>query len=499
MMSGFRAVLLAAASGTVLLAATGACAQPVAQPETLADALTLAYQTNPTLQSQRAQLRALDETYVQARVGYRPQVSGSLEADYAKSTSTDNLASEPVSATLSISQPIYTGGFTSASVRAAEGDIRSGREQLRQTEAGVMQSVIQAYVDVLRDQQALTIQVDNVNVLKHQLAETKAKFEVGQITRTDVAQGEARLAGARAGLAAARAQLGVSRANYTAVVGQSPGDLAPEPELPGVPATVDQAFDTAERNNPGILAADYAEQAAAARVAAAKAADRPSVSLRATYGYDGFLKNQPPLFETTGAWQRGVTASAVVTQPLFTGGMNASHIRQAVETDNTKRIGVEGARRQAVQAVSQAWNQLLAARASVTADSEQVRADKIAYEGAGQEHDVGLRTTLDVLNAEQELHNAELALVDARHDQYVATANVLNAMGLLEARNLTPTTPAYDPVRSFNKVRHSGAVPWEGVVAGVDGAGAPTIKKRPPVTDVARPAQPSESGAEVVE
>ena len=467
--SGFRLGLVAAASGAALTVATFAVAQPQAQPQTLADALTLAYQTNPTLLSQRAQLRALDESYVQARVGYRPQVSVGVEADYAKESATLNRSSEPVSATLSASQPIYTGGYASASVRAAEGDIRAGREQLRQTEANVLQSVIAAYVDVRRDQQALTIQQDNVNVLRHQLAETKAKFEVGQITRTDVAQAEARLAGARAGLASARANLGVSRANYTAVVGQSPGDLAPEPELPGLPATVDQAFDTAERDNPGILAADYAEQAAAARVAAAKAADRPTVSLRATYGYGGFLQNQPALGETTGPWQRAVTASAVVTQPLFTGGMNASRIRQAAETDNTKRLGVDSARRLAIQSVSQSWNQLLAARASVTA------------------------------NAEQERHNAELALVNARHDQYVAGAGVLSAMGLLEARNLTPGTATYDPAKSFNRVRHAGSVPWEGIVAGVDRAGSPTIRKRPPVAEPARPAEPSAAGAEVVD
>ena len=484
-----------------LLAATGAHAQSstAAQPQTLADALALAYQTNPTLLSERARLRATDETYVQARAGYRPQINVSVEADYAKESSTGNKASEPATATLTASQPIYTGGYASAVVRAAEGDIRAGRELLRQTEASVLQSVIVAYVDVRRDQQALIIQEDNVGVLRHQLAETRAKFEVGQITRTDVAQAEARLAGARAGLAGARSNLGVSRANYTAVVGQSPGELAPEPELPGVPSTVDQAFEAAERNNPGILAADYAEQAAAARVAVAKAADGPTVSLRATYGYGGFLQNQAALGETTGAWQRAVTASAVITQPLFTGGLNASHIRQAAETDNTKRLGVDSARRQAIQTVSQSWNQLLAAKASVAANAEQVRADRIAYEGARQEHDVGLRRTLDVLNAEQELHNAELALVNARRDQYVASAGLLGAMGLLEARYLTPGAATYDPSQAFKTVRRAGAVPWEGLVAGVDGVGAPTIQKRPPVAAPERPVQPASSGAEVVD
>ncbi len=494
-----RLMCLGAASALVL--ASAASAQPPAAPaagDTLIDAISLAYQTNPQLQSQRAQQRALDETYVQARANLRPTASASAQADYAKSPGTYNLTSEPVSATLSLTQPIYTGGFASATIRAAEGDIRAGREQLRQAEATVMQSVIQAFVDVRRDEQALKIQDDNVNVLTHQLAETKARFDVGQLTRTDVAQAEARLAGARAGLASARSQLAVSRASYVTVVGQTPAQLAAEPALPALPATVDQAFDAAEKGNPAIRAADFAEQAAAARVAVAKAADRPTVSLQAQYGYEGFLQNQPSLVESTGSWQKSLTASATITQPLFTGGLNASHIRQALETDNARRMDLETARRQAMQQVSQGWSQLLSARANVKADAEQVRADAIAFEGTQREHDVGLRTEVEVLNAEQELHNAQLALVNARHDEYVATAAVLNGMGELEVRNLAPQAPVYDPAKSFRKIRRSGATPWDPVVSGIDGAGAPRIQARPANLDGA-PRPPSEAGAQVVD
>jgi outer membrane protein len=188
-----------------------------------------------------------------------------------------------------------------------------------------------------------------------------------------------------------------------------------------------------------------------------------------------------------GSFDHNITAGATLTQPLFAGGMNASRIREALENDNAQRIAVEGAQRAAIQSVAQAWNQLLAARSSNASNEEQVRADQTAYEGVRQEADVGLRTTLDVLNAEQELRNAQLSLVDARHDQYVASAGVLSAMGLLEAKALGDTSALYDPETEFHRIKHAGAVPWEGVIAGLDNAGAPAIAKRPTATDLPRP------------
>jgi outer membrane protein len=471
--------------------------------DTLPDAIALAYQSNPTLQSQRAQLRALDESYVQARAGFRPQASIQLQGDYASGPSTFGAGVTTDAAALSVSQPLYTGGLTSAQVRAAQADIQSGRQRLRQVEASVLQSVIQAYVDVRRDQQALGIARENVAVLLRQRDETKARFDVGQITRTDTAQADARLAAAQAQLSAAQATLAISRAAYAAVVGQSPGDLAVEPELSGLPPTVDQAFEGAEKDNPGVLLADYAEQAAAARVAAARSAYRPNVSLNASLGYEGSLTNAPLLGLRTGMYEQNITAAATLTQPLFAGGMNASRIREALENDNTQRLAVEGARRQAMQAIAQGWNQLLAARGATTANQQQVKADQIAFEGVRQEADVGLRTTLDVLNAEQELRNAQLALIDARHDQYVAAASVLNAMGLLEIRNLDANVPAYDPETSFRRVKRAGAVPWEGLVAGIDGVGAPRVQVRPASAPVVLPPPespaPAQAGSPVVE
>ena len=481
-------------AGLCLLLQAGA-----ARADTLGDAIALAYQTNPTLQNQRARLRALNESYVQARTGYRPQASVSVEGDYTEGPSTFQIPLKTASATLSLSQPIYTGGFTTAQVRAAEGEILAGREQLRQVEANVLQAVIQAYVDVRRDVAALAIAEENVKVLKSQLDETQARFDVRQITRTDVAQAQARLAAAQAQLSTTQAQLAISRANYTAVVGQSPGDLDAEPPLPGLPATIGQAFDAAQANNPNIIAADYAEQAAAARVAAAKAENHPTVAVRAQLGYSGSYVSTPALGLRDGVYQSNVTASAVLTQPLFTGGLNASRIRQALEDDNSQRIGIDAARRQTQQQVSQAWNQLLAAKANTTSNEEQVRADQIAYEGTRQEAQVGLRTTLDVLNAEQELRAAQLAVVNAQHDRYVAGTSVLNAMGQLEAKALAPKTPLYDADKAFRKVKHDGAVPWEGLVSGLDSVGAPTIRRHPDAPTPDAPTAPAQAGGQVVQ
>ena len=458
-----------------------AAAPPMARAETLADAISLAYQTNPTLQSERSQLRSLNESYVQARAGFRPQVTGTAEYDYSKSPSTYETELDEASASLSVTQPIYTGGLVTAQVRAAMGDILSGRQKLRQTEAQVMQLVIQAYVDVRRDQEALRIAQDNVDVLNRQLEETKARFDVGQITRTDVAQAEARLAQAQSLLANAMAQLGVSRSGYVAVVGQSPGDLAPEPPLAGVPTSVDEAFAVADKNNGGILAADFAEQAAAARVAVAKAANRPTVSIRAGIGTTSTLNENPLLLGPTrlGVYEQNVTASAVVSQPLFTGGLNSSRIREALEDDNTQRIAIETARRTAVQQISQAWNQYLAAQAGSKSNQKQVEADQVAWEGTRQEAQVGLRTTLDVLNAEQEFHVAQLNLVNAKHDQYVAGAELLNAMGRLEVRYLVTSIKPYDPEKPFKRIRGAGALPLDFPVSTIDGLGSPHIAKPP--------------------
>ena len=493
----------------IFCAGAGAACAASARAETLADAIALAYQTNPNLQAQRASQRALDETYVQARSGFRPQLSLQAAAVFDEfrtpgaarqqgiDTNGDGIpdvfvpVGKSITRTnsgqigLNLTQPIWTGGRTAAAVSAAEGDILSGRETLRRVESQVMLAVVQAYVDVRRDQEGVRIRKENVNVLQEQLKESRARFDVGEITRTDVAQAESRLAAARALLSSAVAQLGISRASYADIVGQNPGDLQPEPSLAYLlPGNPDDAFMIAEKFNPTLRAQEYAEQASRARVAQARADRMPSVSLRATYGFGG---PADPL--NTSLYSRELTAEGVVTVPLFTGGLTSSRIRQQVERNNTDRINIETQRRSVLQTVTQAWNQLVAARANIDSTDEAVRAAQIAAEGTRQEQQVGLRTTLDTLNAEQELRNDELTAVAAKHDEYLAAATVLSAMGRLEAKDLIPAVAQYDPKRNFRKLRFSlGYVPWEEPIAIVDRAvavppipGAHAIPAEPPI------------------
>lgn len=499
MSKSFRGGLLAAifSAGTL-----GVIAQPAAA-ETLADAIALAYDSNPTLQAQRATQRALDETYVQSRSGWRPTLSLSGQANYQENRSPRAATSPTVvgnrlvyetiresnsaAAGLSFSQPIWTGGRVAAAVSAAESDIMQGRENLRRVEAQVIGTVVQAYVDVRRDQEALRIRQENVSVLNRQLEESNARFDVGEITRTDVAQSQARLAAATALLQTAEAQLAISRANYAAAVGHNPGTLDPEPSLGFLlPPTVDEAFTVAEAFSPQLRAQQFAEQASRARVAGARAERLPTVSVGGGLTYGG----PADPFER-GLYSREVTARATVTVPLFNGGLTSSRIRQSIERNNTDRINVETQRRSVLQLVTQAWSQLIAARSNITSTAEQVRAARIAAEGTRQEQQVGLRTTLDVLNAEQELRNAELSQVQARRDEYVAAATVLSAMGRLEARNLIPTEPQYDPKANFRSLRITwGWVPWEEAIAVVDRVVALPPAPQPQDKPVEKPIPP---------
>ncbi|THD58094.1 TolC family outer membrane protein [Phenylobacterium sp.] len=467
--------------------AAGAMAAP-ACAETLADALSLAYQTNPNLLAQRATQRALDETYVQARTGYRPTLNFSTEAAYLETrtphaaggglidTNGDGIPdavgkgisrSNSAFIGLDLSQPLWNGGRTATAVSAAESDILSGQETLRRVESQVMLQVVQAYLDVRRDQDAMRIRQENVVVLQKQLEESRARFDVGEITRTDVAQSESRLAAEQSLLSSATAQLAVSRANYAAAVGQNPGELAPEPSLAFLlPPNADEAFAVAEKFNPTLRGQEYAEQASRARVAQARAERMPTVTLHAEYGFTGIVE---PF--NSGLYSSDLLGQATFSMPIFTGGLNNSRIRQSVERNNTDRIGIETQRRQVLQTITQAWSQLIAARANIDSTDQAVRAAGIAAEGTREEQHVGLRTTLDVLNAEEELRNDELSATAAKHDEYLAAATVLSAMGRLEAKDLIPAVTPYDPKRNFRKLRFAGGyVPWEEGVAAMDKA-----------------------------
>jgi outer membrane protein len=469
-MISLRSVLVGSVAGLALVSAAGAV-----WAETLSEAITEAYRSNPTLQQQRAAQRAEDETYVQARAALRPTLSGTVGENYTHESvnsvtyGAGALELRSITAGANLSQPLYTGGASTAAIKAAEREVLQGREQLRYTESQVMAAVIQSFMDVIRDTESLRINQQNVQVLQRQLQETSAEFDVGEVTRTDVAQAEARLAASQASLSAAQAQLSVSKANYAQVVGEAPGELVPPPILPGVPSTYDVALDAAQKNNPQLRAAQYAEDAAHSRVSQARAAYRPTVAL--TTGFQ--FQHEPIAGLPIPSDNQTFTAGVTVSIPLFTGGLNGSRVRQALETDNEAMYGIEAQRRAVMQQVSQAWAQVLSARAQTSSDEQQVKAATVAAEGERQEAQVGLRTTIDVLNAEQELRNAELSLVQARHDEYVATALLLEAMGRLEMKNLNDSAPLYDPKRNFDRVKYRGWTPLDPVARLLDATLAP--------------------------
>jgi outer membrane protein len=459
-----------------LLAGAGAVATALgwanARAESLADAIGLAYQSNPSLQNQRAQLRVTDETYVQARAGYRPQVNVEVNAtrqDYANQTTNSG------STVLTVSQPIYSGGRTAAAVSAAEADILAGRETLRATEAAVLQQVVQVYADVLRDQEGVSIRQVNLAALTDQLTEATARAKAGDLTRTDVAQSQGYASQAKVDLASARAQLETSKAAYTAVVGQTPEVLEPLPPLPNLPVDVNQAFATAEAGNPQLRSTQYAEQAARMRTAEARDQRLPTISLRAQFGYNG-----PVSAFTPNVYGRDAVASASITQPLFAGGVINSQVRQQIERQASARAQTEQTRRQMIQQISQAWGTYLSAHENIANSEEAVQANAIAYEGVQKERRVDLRSTLEVLSIEQSLRQSELARAAARHDAYVSAANLLQTMGMLEAQRLVPGINVYDPAKAFNKVRTAGAVPWEAIPAALDHLTVPTLQRLPP-------------------
>ena len=475
-----------ALASTAAIAVMAAAAPAFA--DTLRDAIALAYRTNPTLQAQRATQRALDEQIPQARAGLRPEVSATVSASYQRTDGADTAGSDldgdgivdiPGSdnvtetdsgaAALSVSQTLYSGGQISRGIDAAEANVRSGREQLRSVEQSVMQSVIQAYVDVLRDLEILRIREANLGVLRRQLEETNARFEVGEITRTDVAQAESRLAQSESALASAQAQLSISRAAYAAVVGQAPADLEAPPALPGVPTDFESALDIGLAENPEIRAAAYDLEAAEAEAAQARSAYLPSVSVSASYG------GQDELSSFNLSRNRSFEAGATLSVPLFTGGLNRSRVAQALEQANAAKIAVRGAERTVLQDVSNAYAQIIQTNAQLVAGEEAVRAARIAAEGVRQEQQVGLRTTLDVLNAELELRDAEVDLVQARRDQYVAQASLLVAMGRLGGANLDPGIEVYDAAANADRARKRGALPWDFAIEAIDRIGAPPV------------------------
>jgi outer membrane protein len=452
-----------------LLAAVAVVVPTGLAADTIPGALVQAYQNNPQLNAQRAATRVTDENVPIALSGYRPRITatGSLTEQYldvlSKSTSvtgapvytrtTGNAAVTAFGVTTT--QTLYNGFQTPNRTRQAEAQVFAARETLRTTEQTVLLQAVTAYMNLLRDGAILELQRSNVTVLETQLRQTRDRFNVGEVTRTDVAQSESRLAAGRSSLLTAESNYVTSRANYIQVVGVVPGKLAAGTPVDRLsPPTLQLAIARARKEHPSILAAMYNVDAALLAVKVAEGALYPTLSLQTgvtkTYGSTSSLA----VLETLSA-----SVAGQLSVPIYQGGSEYALVRQAKETLAQRRLDLDTARMQVDSTVTQAWGQLEAAKAQITATEAQVAAAEIALNGVREEARVGQRTTLDVLNAQQELVNARVALVTAQRDRVVASYTVLAAVGSLSPQVLGLRVQIYDPVVHYHQVRDS----WTGV------------------------------------
>ncbi len=429
--------------------------------QSLQESLAMAYSNNPTLQAARAQLRAVDENVPQALAGWRPTVQVTGSAGSAQGTTTltgprsqpngrSNNDRDPVSAQASVTQPLYRGGRTVSSTRRAENQVLAQRARLLATEQTVLQDTVVAYVAVIRDQEEVRLNINNEQVLTRQLQATNERFRVGEITRTDVAQAESRLAGSRAARADSEGRLQSSRAVFTRLVGQSPERLvAPQPLRTPVP-NAREAGALASQNNPNVVAALFDEAAARDLIDVNFATLLPVVSLNAsTFRNDNAA--------SADVRSTGSQVTANVTVPLYQGGAEHALVRQARQSAQQARAVVEDQRRVANQQATAAFETLTAARAQVDSVRAQIRAAEIALDGVQREAIVGSRTTLDVLNAEQELLNARVSLVRALANVITASHSLATSVGRLTARDLNLPVQIYDMEAYYREVRNRWA------------------------------------------
>ncbi|WP_082494616.1 MULTISPECIES: TolC family outer membrane protein [unclassified Methylobacterium] len=458
-LAGFAAPGLGrlALAGLSLAGLAVASAAP-ASAETLESALARAYRANPVLNAGRAGLRATDENVAQAQAGYRPTVNLSADIGIQQfqgriSGQQLNNTTRPGGAGLTINQNLFDGFQTNNQTRRAESNVLSTRESLRATEMNTLFSAAQAYMNVLRDTANLELQRNNVEVLEEQLRQTRDRFNVGEVTRTDVAQAEARLAGARSSVSTAESNLRSSIGDYRRRIGVEPRQLAPGRPLDRfVPPGLDAAVGIGLKEHPQILASLHAVDVAEAQVKIFEGQLYPRVGLQ------GAVQQR---YDTQFPGDNGVTASIVgsISIPLYEGGQTYSQIRQAKEQVGQARINVEDVRDQVRSAIVTAWGQLEASKAQVIASQAQVQANEVALNGVREEARVGQRTTLDVLNAQQELLNSRVNLIIAQRDRVVNSYGVVQAVGRLTVRFTAIPTAIYSPKEHFDQVKDL----WYGV------------------------------------
>jgi outer membrane protein len=462
-MRGVKAFTGAAASA-LLLALVGTAP---ALADTIEAALVRAYQNNPQLNAQRAQVRFTDENVPQALSGYRPRVAVTASAGYQY---TDTLSTQggdantlvrtgihganaPRSVGATVSQTLFNGQQTANRTRAAESQVSGAREALRVLEQTVLLQAATIYMDYLRDSAIVEVQKSNVRVLEQTLKQTRDRFNVGEVTRTDVAQSEAQLAAGKTQLLTAEANVNTTRSNFRRIIGNEPQNLAPgSPVDRYLPATLPASVELGLTQNPNVTASMFGIDVSYLQVKVAEGALLPTVTLQAAVQQS---------YESTQTLQRsfGASATAQLQVPIYQGGAEYSLIRQSKETLAQQRLVLEQTRDQTRANVVTAWGQLVAGKAQVASAQSQVAASEIALNGVREEAKAGQRTTLDVLNAQQALVNARVALVTAQHDRVVASYSVLNTVGRLSPQVMKLPTAVYDPSVHYHQVRDS----WIGV------------------------------------
>ena len=456
---GGAKVLTGTAAAVVLL---GQLAAFSAYADTMEGALLRAYRNNPQLNAQRASVRVTDENVPQALAGYRPKAAMTFTgggqfvnqlADGSVGKKIEEGIQGPHSAALTVTETVYNGNQTANKTRAAESQVFGAREGLRLMEQSVLLAAATIYMDYLRDAAILEVQRSNTHVLELTLRQTRDRYSAGLVTPTDVAQSEAQLAAAKSQELAAISTLTTTRANFRRIIGIEPANLQPaSPVDRYLPPTVGGAIELALRQNPNVTAAMYGVDVSFLTVKINEGALYPTVSLQATVS-KVWDPNITTINEFTAA------ANAQLTVPVYQGGAEYSLIRQSKETLAQQRLTLEQVRDQARADLVTAWGQLLAGKAQVTAAQSQVQASEIAYLGTTKEAQVGQRTVIDILNAQQTLVNARVALVTAQHDRVVASYAVLNVIGRLSPQVLHLSTQTYDASIHYQQVRDN----WVGV------------------------------------
>ena len=440
------------AAGAVLLLSAPARA------ETLQGALTKAYENNPTLTAARAGQRANDENVpIQKSYGL-PDIGASASYDENLIVPGNSFSSPArlFSSGAQLSVPIYQGGAVKNAVRAAQYRVEAGQADLRATEASVFAQTVGAYMDVIRDQAIVRLNRNNVSVLRTNLQATSDRFEIGDLTRTDVAQSQARLALAEGDLRTAEAGLIASREAYIRLVGEAPVDLQPPPRLPGLPATAEEAVAIALNGNPDIEAANLAVSASRSDIGAAKASRAPRVSATLGGSYNHYLGSLDSGVPGVGVTQETSSAAAgvSVTLPIFTAGRRSAQVRQAQSRSSQAIENYVATERGVIAQTRGAYAAWQANEQVIAATRQAVSANALSLEGVRAENSVGTRSILDILNAEQEYLNTQVQLVSAQRNSYVAAFSLLAAMGKAEARDLGIEGGAlYDPAVNYERVQ----------------------------------------------